>query len=31
MVHLMDEKYVNPITMENNNTLIVIPYTDKLF
>lgn len=31
MVHLMDEKYVNPITMENHNTLIAMKYTDDIF
>lgn len=31
MIHLIDEKYVNPITMENNNTLVVKPYTDIIF
>lgn len=31
MIHLIDEKYVNPITMENNNTLVVKPYTNIIF
>lgn len=31
MIHLIDEKYVNPITMENNNTLVVKPYTNIMF
>lgn len=31
MIHLLDEKYVNPITIENKNTLIVKPYNDVSF